>query len=85
MSQNRLRMILLSGWLCLSFMNLYFGTCINRPSLKRAKLEFKRQSCVFWVLLIYKNERKKLEFPEMGRSALTGGGPDPPRPLKSQN
>ena len=44
-----------------------------RPSLKRAKLEFKRQSCVFWVLFIYKNDRKKLEFPEMGGSALTGG------------
>ena len=43
-----------------------------RPSLNRAKFEFKRQSCVFWVLFVHKNERKKLEFPEMDGSALPG-------------
>ena len=45
----------------------------SRPSLKRDKLEFKRQSCVFWILCMYKTERKKLEFPEMRGSSLTGG------------
>ena len=33
------------------------------------KLEFKKLSCVFWALLIYKDEQKKLEIPEMSGSA----------------
>ena len=46
---------------------------VNRASLKRAKLEFKTQSCVFWVLFMYKVERKKIEISEMSGSALPGG------------
>ena len=53
----------------------------SRPSLKRAKLEFKRQSCVFWVLFMYKNERKKLEIPKMAGSASTVGVLTPLGPL----
>ena len=56
-------------------------TCCARPSLIRAKLELKRKSCVFWVLFIYKDERKKLEFPEMGGSAPPGGVRTPLGPL----
>ena len=52
--------------------NNYGGGGVIRPSLKRAKLEFKRQSCVFWVLFMYKVERKKLEIPEMSWSANIG-------------
>ena len=44
---------------------------VNRASLKRAKLEFKTQSCVFWVLFMYKDERKKIEIPEMGEPTKT--------------
>ena len=53
-----------------------------RPSLRRTKLEFKKQSCVFWVLFMYKVERKKLEIPEMSGSALTGVVQNPLGPLK---
>ena len=31
-----------------------------RPSLIRAKLKFKRQSCVFWTLFVYKDEWEKM-------------------------
>ena len=52
-----------------------------RPSLIRTKLEFKKQSYVFWVLFMYKIEGKKLEIPEMGGSAGPGGVWTPLGPL----
>ena len=36
-----------------------------RVSLKHAKLEFYNGSYVFCVLFIYKDERQKLDIPEM--------------------
>ena len=51
------------------FLRLY-ATKLERPTIRP---NLYKQSCVFWVLFMYKNERKQLKIPEMGGSAGPGG------------
>ena len=50
--------------------NNYDHICV---SLISANMELKKYSCVFWILFMNKYKWKKIEIPEKGGSAYTGG------------